>query len=121
MRQQDEAAGEMGVSGLEKCPGQIGHPVHTGPDPVSWVGGWREPRRNSVKPLRARSDGARPACERHARGTRGGGVSVYKREGVCGLCAPVSSVCVGVLSVSERERTLHVCQRVPATECLLQV
>lgn len=39
MRQQDEAAGEMGVSGLEKCPRQIGRPVHTGPDPLSWVGG----------------------------------------------------------------------------------
>lgn len=95
IRQQDEAAGETGVSGLEKCPGQIGHPVHIGPDPVSWVGGWREPRRNSAKPLRARSDGARPACERHARGTRGGGVSVYKRAGclwalrACELCRGV--------------------------------
>lgn len=95
MRQQDEAAGETGVPGLEKCPGQTGHPVHTGPDPVSWVGGWREPRRNSAKSLRARSDGARPACERHARGTREGGVSVYKREG-CLWALRAWELCRGV-------------------------
>lgn len=50
MRQQDEAAGEIGIPGLEKWRGQIGHPVHTGQTHFpGWV--YREPRRNSAKPL----------------------------------------------------------------------
>lgn len=48
MRQQDEAAGEMGVPGLEKYPGQIGHPVHTGQIHFGWV--CREPRRTLLNP-----------------------------------------------------------------------
>lgn len=68
---QDEAAGEVGIPGLEKCPGQMGHPVHPGPDPVPWVGGWVEGAKEelcSTPDSRVRWCQVRlgEACEGHA-------------------------------------------------------
>lgn len=114
-RQQDEAAGEMGVPGLEKCPGQIGHPVHTGQTHFGWVR--REPRRNSAKALEL------PATMRGARMevaclcARMGGLTISE------ICPPVSSVAEDVCSWTGDQRS-ELCTRangVPASECLLQV